>query len=202
MNRGRVRASSRTDADLAEITPEGALAGRTFSIVLIGSAFGLVAASWDELWRSCGEVVGLCVERTAGAVLLTILAVFAFIAGIGIWRRVGRRVVDPDGSSRYIWALGLLFAVGLALIAARIPAFSCDRGRFDELLELCMHPPTTSAATNWLLMKKAIVIVGLLGGATIAARPSGVRLSAPAAVLAWAGGAGWTVVDTMVLDGG
>jgi hypothetical protein len=189
-------------AELAEISPEGALAGRTFSLVLIGSAIGLVAASWDELWRLCGEVVGPCVERTAGAVLLTILSVCASIGSIVIWRHVGRRMVEPEGSSRYVWALGLLFAVGLALVAARIPAFTCDRGRFDELLELCMHPPTTSAATSWLLLKKAIVVVGLVGGAVIATRPHGVRLFAPAAVVAWVGGAGWTVVDTMVLSGG
>lgn len=90
------------------------------------------------------------------------------------------------------------------LLAARIPAFTCDRGRFDELLELCMHPPTTSAATSWLLVKKAIVVVGLVGGMVTAARPRGVRLSAPApaAAAAWGGGAGWTVVDTMVLYGG
>ena len=184
-----------------EISAEGALAGRATSLVLVGSAAALVGASWDELWRRCGAIAGTCVERAAGAALLMLLAVLALVCGIGIWRGVGRRVVDPQGSSRYVWVLGLLFALGLVFIAARIPAFACDRGRFDDTLARCMHPPTTSDAVSWLWAKRAIVVVGLVGGTAIAALPRGVRLWVPVAVAAWIGGAGWLIVDTLVRHG-
>jgi hypothetical protein len=186
---------------LAEISAEGALAGRTTSLVLVGSAAALVGASWDELWHRCGAIAGTCVERAAGAALLTLLAMLALVCGIGIWRRVGRRIVDPQGSSRYVWILGLLFALGFVFIAARIPAFTCERGRFDDTLERCMHPPTTSDAMSWLWAKRGIVVVGLLGGIAIAALPRGVRLWVPVAVAAWIGGAGWLIVDTLVRHG-
>lgn len=196
MRRSWLRAEGPT-----EISAEGALAGRAFALVLIGSAAALVGASWDELWRRCGAITGRCVERAAGAGILMFLSALALVWGIGIWRRVRRRVVDPDGSSRYVWALGLLFALGFVFIAARIPAFACDRGRFDDTLVLCMHPPTTSDATSWLWAKRAIVVVGLVGGIAIAALPRGVRLWVPVAVAAWIGGAGWLIVDTLVRHG-
>ena len=91
-----------TQRELVEISPAGALAGRTFSVVLVGSAVALVVGSWDELWRRCGAVEGRCVERAASAGLLTILSAFAIVIGVGIWLRVRRRPVDPDGSSRYV----------------------------------------------------------------------------------------------------
>ena len=187
-----------TQRELVEISPAGALAGRTFSVVLVGSAVALVVGSWDELWRRCGAVEGRCVERAASAGLLTILSAFAIVIGVGIWLRVRRRPVDPDGSSRYVWALGVVFAIGLVLVAARIPAFTCERGRFDDALELCMHPPSTSEPTSRLLLKQAIVVAGLLGGVVIATRPRLVRLSVVLTVAAWLLGVGWTVIDTLV----
>ena len=187
-----------TQRELVEISPAGALAGRTFSVVLVGSAVALVVGSWDELWRRCGAVEGRCVERAASAGLLTILSAFAIVIGVGIWLRVRRRPVDPDGSSRYVWALGVVFAIGLVLVAARIPAFTCERGRFDDALELCMHPPSTSEPKNSVLLKQAIVVAGLLGGVVIATRPRLVRLSVVLTVAAWLLGVGWTVIDTLV----
>jgi hypothetical protein len=199
-NDAEMRSGIRADT-ANEISPEGALAGRTVSLVLVGSAAALVVASWDELWRRCGAAASPCVERAAGAGLLMVLATFALACGIGIWLSVGRRAVEPGGSSRYVWALGVLFALGLALIATRIPAFACARGRFDDTLVLCMHPPMTSEPTSWLWVKRAIVVVGIAGGAAMTARPRAVRVSMPAAVAAWVAGAGWTIVDALVRHG-
>ena len=196
-----VRFRSRADAELAEISPEGALAGRTVSLLLVGSATALIAVSWNELWHRCGAAESRCVERAAGAGILMIFSLLVLAGGIGIWRQVRRRPVDPDGSSRYVQALGLLFALGLALVAARIPAFTCARGRFDDVLQLCMHPPTTSAPASWLLVKRAILVVGLVGGVAIAVKPRGVRLWVPATVAAWIAGAGWSMVHAWVLSG-
>jgi hypothetical protein len=189
---------SSADAEAVEISPAGALAGRTFSLLLIGSAVALVVVSWDELWRRCGAIEGRCVERAAGAGLLTILSAIAAAIGVGIWFRVRRRPVDPDGSSRYVWALGAVFAIGLVLVAARIPAFVCDRGRFDDALELCMHPPSTSEPASQLLLKRAVVVGGVVGGIVIASTPRLVRLWVILAIAAWLLGVGWTVTDTLV----
>ena len=181
----------------AEITREGALAAKTLVAVLVASGMAFVAASLDELWRPCG-VAGPCVVRAATAALITLFSVAAIGVGVGLGWRLRRRPVEPDGSSRYVIALGVLFALGLALVAARIPAWTCPRGRFDSTLELCQHPPTTSEATSWLLLKRAIMLVGLAVGLAIALLRRWVKVSAPLAALAWFGGAGWLLVATQV----
>jgi peptide/nickel transport system permease protein len=187
----------RTDVMASEITREGALAGRTFSLTLLASAIALIALSWDDTWRVCGAARGDCVERSAGAMILTMGSVAAIAWGVGNLVRIGRRPVDPEGSSRYVWALGVLFALGSILVAARIPAFTCDRGHFDDVLGVCMHPPSVSDATSWVLLKVAIVVIGLVGALLVAVRPRQVKLKAPAAVAVWAIGFGWLIADTM-----
>jgi peptide/nickel transport system permease protein len=191
------RFGDRADVILSEISREGALAGRVFSLTMLASAIGLIALSWDDVWRVCGAVQGDCVERSAGAMVLTMGSIAAIAWSVGILVRIHRRPVDPAGSSRYLWALGVLFGLGWILIAGRIPAFTCDRGHFDTVLAVCMHPPTISDATSWLLLKKAIVAIGLLGALLVSVRPRNVKLTAPVSVAAWAIGFGWLVVDTM-----
>lgn len=60
-----------------------------------------------------------------------------------------------------------------------------------------MHPPSISDATSWLLLKEAIVVIALLGGVAVAARPRSVRVTAPVSVAVWGAGFGWLIVDTM-----
>jgi uncharacterized membrane protein YidH (DUF202 family) len=192
------RPSSRTPVEFVEISPAGALAGRTFSLLLVGSALAVIGMSWDELWRTCGAVEGRCVERAAGAGLLTILSVIAAAIGVAVWIRVRRRPLDREGSSRYVWALGVVFALGMILGATRVPAFTCERGRFDDALELCMHPPSTSEPSRWLLVKQVLVLVGLIGGVALAATPRHTRFWAILSTVAWVGGAGWLLLDTLV----
>ena len=191
------RSGGRADAALLEISAEGLLAARVFAPTLIASAVAMIAVSWDDVWRVCNEISGPCTERSSGAIILSIASVAAAGWGIGILVRVRRRPVDPEGSSRYVWALGVLLGLGAILIASRISAYTCARGEFDEVLVLCQHPPTTSEASSWLLPKKAIVAVGLLAAVVVAARPRWVRLTAPLAVVIWAAGFGWLITETM-----
>jgi hypothetical protein len=185
------------DAVLTEVSPEGKLAGRIFAVTLIASAVVMIVVSWDDIWRVCGEVAGPCVERSAGAMILTICSVAAIAWAVGILLRIRRRLVDPEGSSRYAWTLGALVALGGIFIAARVPAYTCARGRFDDVLALCMHPPSVSDPTTWLLLKKAIVVVSLAIAFVVAIRPKLVKVTAPLSVAVWAVGFGWLLADTM-----
>jgi hypothetical protein len=181
-----------------EISREGLLAARVLAVTMIVSAIALVAVSWDDIWRVCNEIAGTCTERSAGAIMLSLGSVAAAGWGVVILLRAPRRPVDPEGSSRFVWALGVMVALGTIFIASRIPAYTCARGAFDDVLVLCQHPPTVSEATSWLLWKRAIVAVGLVLGILVAARPRLVKGTAPVAVLAWAAGFGWLLVDTML----
>ena len=182
---------------LNEISPEGVFAGRVFAGTLLVSAVALIGVSWDDIWRVCNVVAGPCVERSAGAIILSMCSLAAIVWGVGVLVRIRRRPVDPHASSRYVLALGVLLSLGCIFVAGRIPAFTCDRGRFDDILVLCMHPPSTSEPTSWLLLKKAIVVVGLLGGILVSMRPRNVKVTAPVAVAVWGAGFGWLIVDTM-----
>jgi hypothetical protein len=105
--------------------------------------------------------------------------------------------VDPEGSSRYVWALAALVALGGIFIAGRVPAYTCARGRFDDVLVLCLHPPSTSDPTSWLLLKKAVVLVSLAVAFVVSIRPRLVKVTAPLSVAVWAVGFGWLLADTM-----
>ena len=183
---------------LHEISADGLLAARVLAVTLIASAVALIAVSWDDIWRVCNELSGPCTERSSGAIILSLAAVACLAWGVAIVLRTRRRPVDPEGSSRYVWALGVLLGLGAVFIASRIPAYTCSRGRFDEVLVLCQHPPTTSEATSWLLVKRLVVLAGLALAVLVAARPRWVRVTAPLAVVVWAAGFGWLIVDTMV----
>ncbi len=185
------------DEVLTEISPEGKLAGRVFAGTLVVSAVVTIVVSWDDIWRVCGVVAGPCVERSAGAMILTMCSIGAIAWAVGIFVRLRRRLVDVEGSSRYVWALGALVALGGIFIAGRIPAYTCGRGRFDDVLVLCMHPPSVSDPTSWLLLKKAVVLVALAVGFVVAIRPRLVKVTASLSVAVWAVGFGWLIADTM-----
>jgi hypothetical protein len=185
------------DVILIEISPEGRLAGRIFAVTLIVSAAVMIVVSWDDIWRVCNAVSGPCVERSAAAMILSMSSLAAIGWGVWIVLRIRRRPVDPEGSSRYVWALGALVALGGIFIAGRIPAYTCARGRFDDVLVLCLHPPSTSDPTSWLILKKAIVVVSLIVAVLVSLRPRNVKVTAPLSVAVWAVGFGWLLADTM-----
>lgn len=190
--------AAETREDVAEISPEGRIAGLTISIVLVASGVVVLAAGTDELWRRCGAASEGCTTSAAAAGLASLASVAAIVAGFWMWRRIDRRPLHAEGSSRFVLGLAALFAIGLLLLAWRIPAFTCERGRFDEVLKLCMHPPTTSEPVRWTLLKLACVTFGLGGGVAIALWPRWVLLTAPLAALGWAGGLGVLLSQTLI----
>jgi hypothetical protein len=190
--RGRERLSG------PDITAEGRLAGRTFAIVLVATGAGVIAGGWGDLWRRCGRTDETCVSRSASAVLLAIGAVVAIAVGAFVWRRVSRRPVDEDGSSRFVWWFGALLALGAVFLASRVPADTCASGHFDDLLKLCLDPPTTSEPSRWLWAKEAIVAAGLVLAMVVVARTRWARVTVPLATAVFAAGAGWMIVALLV----
>jgi hypothetical protein len=92
-----------TDAVLTEISPEGAFAGRVLAPTLLVSAVALIAVSWDDIWRVCNAVSGPCVERSAGAIILSMCSLAAIVWGVGILvvSRVGPSI--PRGARATSW---------------------------------------------------------------------------------------------------
>ena len=186
------------DRLVAEITREGALAAYTICVVLIVSGLAFIVASSDELWRRCGAGSDACEVDAASAGLVTLLSIVAIVAGAALYRSSRRRPIDPEGSSRFVVGLGVVFALGLLLLAWRIPAWTCERGRLDPVLELCLHPPASSEPSRWVPLKQVLAALAVVGGVAIATRPRWGWRMALLAVLAWAGGAGWLLVDSFV----
>jgi hypothetical protein len=75
---------------------------------------------------------------------------------------------------------------------------TCARGRLDTVLDLCMHPPSTSEPSSWTWVRLASAAVGLAGGAVIAVRPRWAWATAPLAVLACGAGIGLFLSQTFV----
>jgi hypothetical protein len=182
-----------------EISPEGTIAAKTLVAVLVVTAVAIIASSWNELWHPCGVVVSTCVNRASTAALLDLFSIGAIVVAVALGWRLRSRPVAPEGSSRYVIALGVMFALGLLSVAATIPVFTCARGRLDVYLDMCVHPQTRSDATSWLLLKRGILLVGLVGGVATAFSRRWVKVSAPLAALGWLGGVvGFLVATKMV----
>lgn len=183
---------------IVEVTREGAVAGYTVVAVLVGSGIVSIATGWDELWRRCGRASGGCETSAAGAGLVTIVSLAGIVAGLWFAWRLRRRPVHPEGSSRAVVGPAVVFALGMLLLAWRIPAFTCARGRLDDVLDLCMHPPSTSAPASWTWVRLLLVGAGVAGGVLIAVRPRWALATAPPAVLAWGAGL-WLLLSQTLL---
>lgn len=185
-----------------EISPEGRIAAWTTAGIFVATAATVLVVWWDPLWQRCGELEGPCVRRAATAAILATGSVIALASGVAIAVRLRRRPVAAAASSRYVWWLGALFAVAVAVASWQIPSFTCEQGRFDALLERCMHPPGTSEPARWIVAKNAILTTGLVGGVTIAAVPRFVRAAIPIAAVTWLGVLAWIVADELARRGG
>jgi hypothetical protein len=185
-----------------DLSPEGRIAAWTIAGLLAVTGIATIVAAWDEVWQICGdELRGECVSRSSAAILASGAATAVIVVAVVIGVRTRRRATDPEGSSRWTWVLGGMTVVGAVVISGRIPAFTCVRGRFDELLGLCLHPPSTSEPSSWMTEKGAIVVAGVVLGLVVAARPSWIRVTAPLAALVWLAGFGWLIADTLVRHG-
>jgi hypothetical protein len=180
-----------------EISPVGRIAGYATSgcLVLAGAAF--LIASWDEL--TCSSDPATC-EDVAGVGGL-VSAVSLMVIAIGLWMawNVRRRPVDEDGTSSWTWGLAIVFVLGVAVAATRIPEYSCPPGvHLDALFGLCITSTRRFDATSWLWLKRTVAIAGLVVGVTAIPSPRAVFLTAPLAVITWCVGLGWLLLDTMV----
>jgi hypothetical protein len=185
--------------NVEDLSPQGRIAAWTIAGLLAITGVATIVAAWDEVWQICGdELRGECVSRSSAAILASGAATVAVLAGIVIAVRTRRRSVDAEGSSRWVWLLGAMTVVGSIVIVGRIPAFTCDVGRFDELLGLCLHPPDTSEPTSWIAVRISVVVIGAVLGVLVATRPRWIRITAPLAAAVWLGGFGWLIADTLV----
>ena len=185
----------RRRSSLSEISVEGRIAGWTTAALFVSTAATVLIVWSAPSWRRCPTIVGPCSRGAAAAGLLVMGAVAMLVAGIAIALRLRRRPTEAGASARYVWWLGALFAIAVWVVSWKIPAFTCERGRFDELLERCMHPPSTSTPSRWIAAKDALLALGAVGGLAIALLPRWVRATAPIVVLTWCGVLSWVVSD-------
>lgn len=126
------------------------------------------------------------------------MSVLVLGLGAAIWLHTRRRPVRNGQGSRSSWGLGALFALGLVLVSRQIPAWTCDIGRFDEVLRSCVTVHTRTDPHSAVALKDGLIAFGVLGGTAIAVMSRWVRLSAPVAAIAWMVGAGWLLLDAFV----
>jgi len=187
--------SSRRPPD--DVAPAGRVAGLTVGACLLVSGLAFLVASWDELTctppgATCDDVAG-----TGGAVSLAALA--AMVAGGAIVVLTARRHVVASGSTAWTWGLGTIFAIGVGLVALRLPGHSCPDGvHLTPIFNTCVDGARRFDATSWVWPKRALFALGLVAGATVMRSPLRVWLTAPIAAVSWFAGTGWLLYDTMI----
>jgi hypothetical protein len=180
-----------------EVAPAGRVAGLTVGACLLVSGAAFLVASWDELTctppgATCDDVAGI-----GGAVSLVALAVL--LAGVAIVVMTARRPVLASGSSAWTWGLGTIFAIGVGLVAMRLPGHSCPDGvHLSPIFNTCVDGARRFDATSWVWPKRALFVAGVVAGVTVMRSPRRVWLTAPIAAVAWFAGTGWLLYDTML----
>jgi hypothetical protein len=189
--------TTRTKRPPEEVGPAGRIAGLTVGACLLVSGAAFLIASWDELTctppgPTCDDVAG-----TGGAVSLVALA--ALLAGAAVIVMTARRPVIESGSSAWTWGLAALFAVGVGLVALRLPGHTCPSGvHLTPIFNTCVDGARRFDATSWVWPKRALFVAGLVVGVTVMRSPKRVWLTAPIAATTWLVGAGWLLYDTMI----
>lgn len=181
----------------AEIGPAGRVAALVTGACLALGAVAFLVASWDELTctpagERCDDVAGV-----GGMVSLVALAV-SVVALVIVVTTLRRPVLD-SASNAWTWGLGLIFAIGVTLIATRIPGHTCPDGvHLNPIFQTCIDGARRFAATSWVWPKRILAVAGLVAGLTVMRSPKRVWLSAPIAAAAWFVGVGWLLYDTMI----
>jgi hypothetical protein len=181
---------------IPEISPAGRLSALVTAGCLVVTGAAYLIESWDEF--TCDPSFLPCAQLAGRAGLISILALFAVIIGVGIALTVRLRPVDETGGSGWTWSLGFLFALGVLDAVTRLPSWTCPGGmHLDALAQLCINQATRFDAASWLWLKRLIVIAGLAVGFTVIPRPRWTFVTAPIAGLTWLFGFGWLLVDTV-----
>ena len=211
----RQRVQARREANRPWPPPDPiAPAGRTAAfvtascLVLAGVAFAW--ASIDELFCR-GRVLGGGNPRTAlgaqsecdaiaglaGVVIF--LSIGSAVTGLVIVQRVRRRDVLAQGGTGWRWGEGVVSAIGLAVLATRLPRYSCQAGfDLDGNFGLCISPAVRLEAADHGLERMLVTAAGVVIGLALAMIPWIPRYIAAAITLAaWFAGMGWLLYDTM-----
>ncbi len=179
-----------------DIAPAGRLAGYVTagSLIAVGMASLVFAVPAMDCTRGCTFS-----QHYAALISVTALAVTGI--GFAVGWSVRRRPVAEDGDTGWTWSLGVLFILGMLLIASRVPRYTCPPGVvLDSNFGVCIdtvrlrrYPPG-----DWIWIKRVVVATGWLLGLTVIRSPRWVRVAAPVAAAAWLVGAGWLLVDSFV----
>ena len=192
-----MQAMASTHRTPEEVAPAGRVAGLTVGACLLVSGAAFLVASWDELTctppgATCDDVAGI-----GGAVSLVALAVL--LAGVAIVVMTARRPVLASGSSAWTWGLGTIFAIGVGLVAMRLPGHSCPDGvHLSPIFNTCVDGARRFDSTSWVWPKRALFVAGVVAGVTVMRSPRRVWLTATIAAVAWFAGTGWMLYDTML----
>jgi hypothetical protein len=176
------------------IAPAGRVAGyvTAASSLGVGIAFLVPALPALNCTRGCTFS-----QHFAALIVVTTIGLAAVSIGIG-WA-IRRRPVEADGDTGWTWGLGVLFVLGMMLIASRVPRYLCPDGAgLDANVSICIDavrfrrfPPS-----DRIWAKRAIIGVGWVLGLTVMRSPRWVWVAAPVAAAVWLLGAGWLLVDT------
>ena len=178
----------------AEISPAGRIAGFVTAGCIIVAGIAFIATSWDELTCAKGPS---CEDWAGAAGLVSLVSLAAIGAGLRIAWTVGRRPVDPEGSSLWIWGLSVLFILAALAVALLIPVATCPSGtNLDPVFRLCIRGSERIPATQWMWAKWAIAIGGIGLGIAIGKLRRIVVVSAIVTVLAWVFALTWLLRET------
>ena len=184
--------SSWRDAD--PIAPVGRIAGLTTGACLVLAGVALAAAAAAAM--ACSS---RCQIPPAFGGLALFVSVPTALAGVAAARSVARRAVDPEGGVGWRWGLGMLFAVGVAITASRVPSLTCSPGdRLDSYFAICIDAAGHRyPASSWVWLKLLMVAAGLVVGLFVIRSTRVPRATAAVAAVAWFVGVGWLLVDTV-----
>lgn len=192
------------------IAPAGRTAAFVTASCLVLAGLAFASASIDELFcrgrvfgggnprtslgaqSECDAIAGL-----AGAVIL--LGLGAAAAGVVIAWRVRRRGLLREGGTGWKWGEGVVTAIGLAVLATRIPRYSCPPGfDLDGDFALCISATARLDAAGHGLERMVVIGAGVVLGVALARLPWIPRYVAATITLgAWFAGMGWLLYDTM-----
>ena len=188
--------------------------GRTAALV---TAFCLVTAGMAFAWASIDEL--LCRGRVLGegnprtslgaqsecdaiaghAGIVVFLGLGTVAVGAAIAWRVHRRHVLREGTTGWRWGEGAVTMIGIAVLATRIPRYSCPSGfELDGDFGLCISATARLDAASHGLERMLVTGAGIVLGIALARLPWIPRYVAAAMTLiAWFAGMGWLLIDTM-----
>ena len=212
----RRRAATRREAARQPWPPTDPIApgGRTAALV---TAFCLVVAGVGFAWASIDEL--LCRGRVLGegnprtspgaqsecdaiaglAGLVIFLGLCTVALGATIAWRVHRRDVLPEGATGWRWGEGVVTMTGIAVLATRIPGYSCPSGfELDGDFGLCISATARLDAASHGLERVLVTGAGIVLGIALARLPwiPG-YVAAALTLIAWFVGMGWLLIDTM-----